>query len=74
MKDSGRPILEVDHIHEIAKGGRDAPEQMIALCPNCHAVKTYGTTREALRERLLGVARAAHEAWLAQAVSGDTDL
>lgn len=67
VKDSGKPILEVDHIHDIAKGGRDDPEQMIALCPNCHAVKTYGTTREALRDRLLGVAQEAHAAWLSRA-------
>lgn len=67
VKDSGWPILEVDHIYDIAKGGRDAPEQMIALCPNCHAVKTYGTTREALRDRLLSVALEAHAAWLSRA-------
>ncbi|MFE2038592.1 HNH endonuclease [Streptomyces scopuliridis] len=70
VKDSGRPILEVDHIHDIAKGGRDAPEQMIALCPNCHAVKTYGSTREALRDRLLGVAQAAHADWLSRIPGG----
>ena len=38
----GDPVLEVDHIHDLALGGPDDPAQMIALCPNCHAVKTRG--------------------------------
>ena len=28
----------------LAHGGPDLPEQMIALCPNCHAIKTRGRT------------------------------
>ena len=47
------PILEVDHIHDLAKGSLDHTEQMIALCPDCHAVKTRGRTREQLRHGLL---------------------
>ncbi|MGW1490461.1 hypothetical protein [Streptomyces sp. NPDC002402] len=43
---------------------------MIAVCPNCHAVKTYGTTREALRDQLLGVAQEAHATWLRRATGG----
>jgi 5-methylcytosine-specific restriction protein A len=38
ITDAGRPILEVDHIQDLAKGGPDHPEQMIALCPNCHEI------------------------------------
>jgi 5-methylcytosine-specific restriction protein A len=57
----GAPILQVDHIHDLAKGGPDDPIQMIALCPNCHAIKTYGSTSEELRKFLLGVARRRHE-------------
>jgi 5-methylcytosine-specific restriction protein A len=33
---------------------------MIALCPNCHAVKTRGRTREELRPVLLQAARNRH--------------
>jgi len=40
LTDVGDPILEVDHVHDLAKGGQDLPAQMIALCPNCHAMKT----------------------------------
>ncbi len=64
--DAGRPILEVDHIQDLAQGGPDHPEQMIALCPNCHAIKTRGRTREQLRHELLTVARQRHETILSR--------
>ncbi|WP_280245926.1 HNH endonuclease signature motif containing protein [Nocardia abscessus] len=66
--DQGHPVLEVDHVSDIATGGRDHPVQMIALCPDCHAVKTRGRSRHQLRERLLVAARDHHEAW-AEAVA-----
>jgi len=59
----GEPILEIDHVHDLALGGRDHPAQMIALCPNCHAIKTRGSTREELRPVLLEAARQKHEDW-----------
>jgi 5-methylcytosine-specific restriction protein A len=60
VTDRGRPLLEVDHVEEIAAGGRDHPSQMIALCPNCHAIKTRGSRREELRETFRRVAREEH--------------
>ena len=66
ITDAGRPILDVDHIQDLAKGGPDQPEQMIALCPNCHAIKTRGRSREQLRDELFTVARQRHEAILSQ--------
>jgi len=65
VTDSGDPILEVDHIRGLALGGPDLPEQMIALCPNCHAVKTRGRTRAELRSMLLAIVRERHSAWAA---------
>ncbi|MFE6153606.1 HNH endonuclease [Streptomyces sp. NPDC057889] len=53
---AGGYLLEVDHIDDHALGGRDHPSAMIALCPNCHANKTRGADRTALRERLRPVA------------------
>jgi 5-methylcytosine-specific restriction enzyme A len=61
LTDTGDPILEIDHIHDLAKDGPDEPIQMIALCPNCHAVKTRGRDREQLRHRLFEVARQRHQ-------------
>ncbi|MFF7769377.1 HNH endonuclease [Streptomyces massasporeus] len=60
VTDDDHPILEVDHVVDLTRGGRDHPSQMVALCPNCHAVKTRGRTREALREILLRVASERH--------------
>ncbi|GKZ16078.1 HNH endonuclease [Haladaptatus sp. T7] len=33
---TSEPYLHVHHIHEVAGGGSDSPETVIALCPNCH--------------------------------------
>jgi 5-methylcytosine-specific restriction protein A len=63
LTDRGDPVLEVDHITDIATGGPDHPIQMIALCPDCHAVKTRGRTRHQLRDRLLTAALERHQAW-----------
>jgi 5-methylcytosine-specific restriction protein A len=59
--DAGDPILEVDHIHDLAKGGEDNPAQMIALCPNCHAIKTRGSTRHDLKKILVSEAKRRHD-------------
>lgn len=58
---AGKPILQVDHVMDLAKGGPDVPWNMIALCPNCHALKTYGVNREKLRRLLATTARRLHE-------------
>ncbi|MER8103882.1 HNH endonuclease signature motif containing protein [Kitasatospora sp. NPDC094016] len=60
MTDDGDPIVEVDHITGLADGGEDHPANMIALCPNCHALKTRGQGRDAMQESLRQVARARH--------------
>jgi hypothetical protein len=59
--DKGRAILEVDHIHDLALGGPDDPSQMIALCPNCHVIKTRGSTRHGLKKVFLEEARRRHD-------------
>lgn len=32
----GEPFLEVHHINQLAKGGTDWIDNVVALCPNCH--------------------------------------
>lgn len=56
----GRPILDVDHVVDLALGGEDHPRNMVALCPNCHACKTRGAHARRWRKELLAVAVAAH--------------
>jgi 5-methylcytosine-specific restriction endonuclease McrA len=63
VTDAGDPILEVDHVERIAEGGRDHPVQMVALCPNCHAMKERGSNRSQLQRTLAAVANIAHTAW-----------
>jgi 5-methylcytosine-specific restriction protein A len=58
----GQPILEVDHIEDLARGGEDHPRNMVALCPNCHACKTRGSNPAQWRRDLMRVATAAHKA------------
>lgn len=46
-----RNILAIDihHIVEVAKGGRNEPSNLIALCPMCHALYHRGTySKEAI--------------------------
>ncbi|MEH6374142.1 HNH endonuclease signature motif containing protein [Streptomyces sp. KLMMK] len=63
VTDNGHPILEVDHIQRIAAGGRDHPRQMIALCPNCHAMKERGRNRATLQATLARTAQSLHDRW-----------
>ncbi|MGX1887022.1 HNH endonuclease [Streptomyces sp. NPDC055287] len=60
--DSGDPILEIDHVIEHAKGGRDHGSNAIALCPNCHQLKSRGRDRHHLTEALSWEASRLHEA------------
>lgn len=34
------PTFEIDHIKELWEGGKDEYNNLQALCPNCHALKT----------------------------------
>ncbi|WP_409489245.1 hypothetical protein [Amycolatopsis sp. cmx-11-12] len=57
---SGEAILEVDHVDDLALKGLDYPEVMIALCPNCHAAKTRGLNRAALKRHFRARAAELH--------------
>jgi hypothetical protein len=60
VNDLGRPLLHVDHILDLGSYGPDDPRNMIALCPNCHEVKTLGTSRYQLSKELAEIARQRH--------------
>ncbi len=40
-----RYIIEVDHILEKSQGGGENINNLLVLCPNCHAKKTYGVIK-----------------------------
>lgn len=65
MNRQGEPILDVDHIVDLALGGEDHPTNMAALCPNCHACKTRGANTRRWRAELSKSIRAAHTVALA---------
>ncbi|WP_372498439.1 hypothetical protein [Streptomyces monomycini] len=51
-------------MQRIAEGGRDHPSQMIALCPNCHAMKERGRNRKILQAVLASTAKRQHAIWV----------
>jgi 5-methylcytosine-specific restriction protein A len=67
----GEPILDVDHIKDLALGGDDHPRNMAALCPNCHACKTRGANAARWRRELLRVVAVADAAALRAAKQQD---
>jgi len=46
---AGKPILQVDHVVDLALDGADHPANMIAVCPNYHAIKTLSADGEKWR-------------------------
>lgn len=48
----GIPFLEVHHIHRLADDGPDIPENVAAICPNCHREAHYGFNKKELKRRL----------------------
>jgi len=65
----GQPYLEAHHVIRIADGGKDAIENMVAICPNCHrkvhvledeqitiVLEKIAENNKKKLERLLGVA------------------
>lgn len=39
---TGLPYLEVHHVRMLKDGGSDTPDNVIAVCPNCHRKRHYG--------------------------------
>lgn len=54
---NGEPFLEVHHLHRRSDGGPDDPENVIAICPNCHRRAHYGENKEEFNEMLIEIAR-----------------
>lgn len=48
------PILHAHHVIPMACGGLDHPDNMIVLCPNCHAIAHYVAKRTNLTRTYSG--------------------
>jgi 5-methylcytosine-specific restriction protein A len=66
VKKDGTPLFQVDHIVQLSDGGPDQPDNMIALCPNCHTAKTLGKNRNEMTRRLKKIALKRHTALLVE--------
>lgn len=53
VDESGDPFLEVHHLHRRADGGPDTPENVIALCPNCHRRRHHGRDGDEFNQQLI---------------------
>jgi 5-methylcytosine-specific restriction protein A len=51
--EQGDWFLEVHHLHRRSDGGADDPENVIALCPNCHRRVHHGQDGEEFNQRLI---------------------
>lgn len=49
VREDGSPFLEVHHVETLADGGRDTPDNAVALCPNCHRLMHHAA--EEVRKR-----------------------
>ncbi|MTI15572.1 HNH endonuclease [Sansalvadorimonas verongulae] len=49
------PFLECHHLHRISDGGPDHPENVIALCPNCHRKAHYSIDSKEFSKKLKSI-------------------
>ena len=61
IDENGDPFLEVHHLHRRSDGGLDEPENVIALCPNCHRRVHQGRDREEFNDQLIREAEQRNE-------------
>jgi 5-methylcytosine-specific restriction protein A len=50
---NGDPYLEVHHLHSRSDGGLDDPENVIAICPNCHRRVHHGQDGKSFNRDLI---------------------
>ena len=58
---NGDPYLEVHHLHSRSDGGPDDPENVIALCPNCHRRVHHGQDGKSFNRDLIDKAEELYE-------------
>lgn len=54
---NGEKFLEVHHLYRVSDGGVDDPENVIALCPNCHREVHHGQRGDELNQDLIDRAK-----------------
>ncbi len=51
--ENGEPFLEVHHMHRRSDGGADHPDNVVALCPNCHRRVHHGQDGDEFNQSLM---------------------
>jgi 5-methylcytosine-specific restriction protein A len=51
--EDGEPFLEVHHLHRRSDGGPDDPDNVVALCPNCHRRVHHGKDGDEFNQKLI---------------------
>ena len=49
------PFLECHHMHRLSDGGPDHPQNVIALCPNCHRRAHYSRDAKKYNNQLISI-------------------
>ncbi|MFC4990555.1 HNH endonuclease [Saliphagus infecundisoli] len=49
----GEPFLEVHHLYRRSDGGPDHPDNVVALCPNCHRRVHHGDNGDKFNQELI---------------------
>ncbi len=60
LTEEGEPFLEVHHLHRRSDGGADHPENVIAICPNCHRRVHHGRDGDEFNQELISRAEELH--------------
>ncbi len=53
LDEEGEPFLEVHHMKRRSDGGADHPDNVVALCPNCHRRVHQGKDGEEFNQKLI---------------------
>ncbi|WP_246506759.1 HNH endonuclease [Kistimonas asteriae] len=53
------PYLECHHLYRLSDGGPDHPNNVVALCPNCHRMAHFSLTAKSFNEQLIFQAKQA---------------
>lgn len=53
LDESGEPFLEVHHLKRRSDGGADHPDNVVALCPNCHRRVHHGKDGDEFNQKLI---------------------
>jgi predicted HNH restriction endonuclease len=52
IREKFNPYLEIHHVKQLADNGPDTPQNVVAVCPNCHKELHFGVNREKIISKI----------------------